>query len=86
VGGKTGTTDNETDAWFVGFTSDVTIAVWVGFDNVDSRQPLGAGFTSSRVALPISADIVEATWMHFAPSLRPRALHMVPSGSTARPA
>src|SRR5262249_29995453 len=33
VGGKTGTTDNENDAWFVGFTNDVTVVVWIGYDN-----------------------------------------------------
>ena len=38
VGGKTGTTDNENDAWFVGFTSDVTVAVWVGYDNARGKQ------------------------------------------------
>ena len=32
VGGKTGTSDDENDAWFVGFTNDVTIGVWVGYD------------------------------------------------------
>jgi membrane carboxypeptidase/penicillin-binding protein PbpC len=57
----------------VGFTNDVTIAVWVGFDNADSRQTLGIGFTGSRVALPIFTDIVEASWTHFAgkTALRP---------------
>ena len=43
VGGKTGTTDNENDAWFVGFTSDVTVAVWVGYDNARGKQTLGRG-------------------------------------------
>ena len=38
VGGKTGTTDNENDAWFVGFTSDVTVAVWVGYDNARASR------------------------------------------------
>ena len=38
VGGKTGTTDNENDAWFVGFTSDVTVAVWVGYDNAGGKH------------------------------------------------
>ena len=35
VGGKTGTTDDSADAWFVGFTNDVTVAIWVGYDNGD---------------------------------------------------
>src|SRR5205085_10527589 len=35
VAGKTGTTDGENDAWFVGFTNEVTVAVWIGYDNAD---------------------------------------------------
>ena len=45
VGGKTGTTDNENDAWFVGFTGNVTVAVWVGYDNAPGKQALGRGST-----------------------------------------
>ena len=42
------------DGWFVGFTNDVTIAVWVGYDNGDGkRRSLGANATGARVALPI---------------------------------
>ena len=40
VAGKTGTTENSVDGWFVGFTNDVTIAVWVGYDNGDGKAPL----------------------------------------------
>ena len=39
VAGKTGTSDEENDAWFVGFTNDVTVAVWVGYDNADRQAP-----------------------------------------------
>ena len=46
VAGKTGTSDNENDAWFVGFTNDVTVAVWLGYDNADGkRRTLGGGST-----------------------------------------
>jgi penicillin-binding protein 1A len=46
VAGKTGTSDEENDAWFVGFTNDVTVAVWIGYDNADGkRRTLGAGST-----------------------------------------
>jgi penicillin-binding protein 1A len=45
AGGKTGTTDNENDAWFGGFTSDVTVVVWVGYDNARGKQTLGRGGT-----------------------------------------
>jgi penicillin-binding protein 1A len=67
VGGKTGTSDDENDAWFVGFTNDVTIGVWVGYDNADGkRRTLGGGQTGGRVAVPIFEPIVEATFANYA--------------------
>ena len=54
LGGKTGTTSDYTDAWFLGFSPSVTCGVWVGFD---SRQSLGEKETGARAALPI--------WMAF---------------------
>jgi len=63
VAGKTGTTEDAVDAWFVGFTNDVTVAVWVGYDNGDGkRRSLGASETGARVALPIFEPIIEAVW------------------------
>ncbi len=50
VAGKTGTTNNLYDAWFVGYTPRFITAVWVGFDQ---EQPLGKGETGSRAASPI---------------------------------
>jgi penicillin-binding protein 1A len=68
VGGKTGTTENENDAWFVGFTNDVTVAVWVGYDNADGqRRTLGSGETGANVAIPIFEPIIEAVWTNYAP-------------------
>jgi 1A family penicillin-binding protein len=68
VGGKTGTSDNENDAWFVGFTNDVTVAVWVGYDNAEGkRRTLGAGQTGAKVTLPIFTSIVEGVWAAYAP-------------------
>jgi membrane carboxypeptidase/penicillin-binding protein len=69
VAGKTGTTEDAVDGWFVGFTNDVTIAVWVGYDNGDGkRRSLGANETGSRVALPIFEPIIAAVWAeHVAP-------------------
>jgi penicillin-binding protein 1A len=65
VAGKTGTTDDENDAWFVGFTNDVTIAVWVGYDNADgNRRTLGSGQTGGSVAVPIFERIVASVWEH----------------------
>jgi len=68
VAGKTGTSDDENDAWFVGFTNDVTAAVWLGYDNSDGkRHTLGGGATGGGVAVPIFEPVVQAVWAHFAP-------------------
>ena len=68
VAGKTGTSDDENDAWFVGFTNDVTVAVWVGYDNADGkRRTLGGGATGGQVAVPIFEPIMQAVWAHVAP-------------------
>jgi penicillin-binding protein 1A len=70
VAGKTGTTDNEVDAWFVGFTNDVTVAVWVGYDNADGkRRTLGRGQTGSKVAIPIFEPILQAAWVNGVPKV-----------------
>ena len=50
-GGKTGTTNNWTDAWFLGFTPSLTAGVWVGYDN--DAISLGRGEQGARAALPI---------------------------------
>jgi membrane carboxypeptidase/penicillin-binding protein len=67
AGGKTGTTQDELDTWFVGFTNDVTIALWVGYDNAEGRKTLGRGQTGGKVALPMFEPIVQATWEVHAP-------------------
>jgi membrane carboxypeptidase/penicillin-binding protein len=68
VAGKTGTTEGENDAWFMGFTNDVTVAVWVGYDNADGkRRTLGAGQTGASVAIPIFEPIIQAVWAQYAP-------------------
>ena len=69
VAGKTGTTEDAVDGWFIGFTNDVTVAVWVGYDNGDGkRRSLGSNATGARVALPIFEPIIEAMWSeHIAP-------------------
>jgi membrane carboxypeptidase/penicillin-binding protein len=69
IGGKTGTTDNENDAWFVSFTNDVTVAVWVGYDNTEGRRTLGSGGTGGKVAAPIAEPIIQASWIHQAPKV-----------------
>ena len=50
IGGKTGTTNDQVDAWFSGLNSQVATTAWVGFDN---QQTLGARETGGRAALPI---------------------------------
>jgi membrane carboxypeptidase/penicillin-binding protein len=63
VAGKTGTTELAIDGWFVGFTNDVTIAVWVGYDNDGGKgRSLGSSETGAQVALPIFEPIIQAIW------------------------
>lgn len=57
LAGKTGTTNAYTDAWFLGFSPEFTIGVWVGYD--DPGRSLGGGATGAEVALPIWIDIVK---------------------------
>ncbi len=56
-GGKTGTTNNYTDAWFIGFSPSVTCGTWIGFDN---RETLGEKETGARAALPMWMDFMRA--------------------------
>ena len=55
--GKTGTTQDYTDAWFVGFTTQITAGVWVGFD--DKQVSLGKRETGARAALPIWLEFMQ---------------------------
>jgi penicillin-binding protein 1A len=55
--GKTGTTNNFTDAWYIGFTPEITAGVWVGND--DKRVSLGKGETGARAALPIWIELMQ---------------------------
>ena len=61
VAGKTGTTNDFTDAWFIGFSPTLTCGVWVGFDE---KKTLGNKETGARAALPI--------WMDFMSTALPR--------------
>ena len=58
LAGKTGTTNNNYDAWFIGFSSNLVIGVYIGFDN---PKTLGKFETGSKAALPIFKDFVEKT-------------------------
>jgi penicillin-binding protein 1A len=55
--GKTGTTQDYTDAWFIGFTPQITSGVWVGFD--DKQISLGKKETGARAALPIWLEFMQ---------------------------
>nr|HDN00712.1 PBP1A family penicillin-binding protein [Deltaproteobacteria bacterium] len=58
AGGKTGTTDNYRDAWFIGFTPEVVTAVWVGRED---KKSLGEMETGGRVACPIWTSFMSGT-------------------------
>ena len=57
VAGKTGTMDDYTDAWFIGFDPEITIGIWIGFDE---KKTLGRGETGATAALPIWLDVMKA--------------------------
>ena len=57
LAGKTGTVDDNTDAWFIGFDPDITVGVWVG---LDEKKPLGGNETGAVAALPIWMDFMKA--------------------------
>jgi penicillin-binding protein 1A len=57
VSGKTGTSNDARDGWFIGMTPNLVVGVWVGFDD---NRPLGRGEGGSRSALPIYVKVMEA--------------------------
>ncbi len=60
AGGKTGTTNNYTDAWFVGYTPDIATGVWVGLD--DAQLSLGRGMTGAGAALPFWGEFMSSVY------------------------
>ncbi|MCX7834485.1 MAG: PBP1A family penicillin-binding protein [bacterium] len=69
VAGKTGTTNDNRDVWFVGFSPDYIVAVWVGYD--DNRQLIGRnrkGWTGGEICGPIFADIMKELYKDKKPS------------------
>jgi penicillin-binding protein 1A len=61
VAGKTGTTNNFRDAWFIGFTPSYTAGVWVGIDDL---TPLGSGETGAQAASPIVLEFFQKALAH----------------------
>jgi penicillin-binding protein 1A len=57
IGGKTGTTDDYTDAWFIGFDPDITIGVWIG---MDQKKTIAHNVTGADGALPIWIEVMKA--------------------------
>jgi penicillin-binding protein 1A len=72
VAGKTGTTNDYMDGWFVGFTPQIVAGVWVGFD---LKRTMGKGMAGARVALPIWID-----FMSLAAYMFPKEDFPVPEG------
>jgi penicillin-binding protein 1A len=77
VAGKTGTSNEERDAWFIGYTPDLTVGVYVGFDN---PKPMGKGRTGGELAAPIVADFMKLALRDKAaiPFRVPRAIELIP--------
>ena len=69
LGGKTGTAYNFTDAWFVGYSSEVTCGVWIGIDQQRGkpRASIYRGAFGKDIALPVWADIMKASFDGYKP-------------------
>jgi penicillin-binding protein 1A len=72
VAGKTGTSNDEKDAWFIGYTPDLTVAVYMGYDQ---PRPMGEGSTGGELAAPIVADFMQMVLKD-----KPATPFRVPSG------
>lgn len=74
LAGKTGTAYNFTDTWFVGYSSEITCSVWIGYDK--PRTPIFYGAFGGELALPIWTEVMNATFPSYAakPIERPATL------------
>jgi penicillin-binding protein 1A len=77
VAGKTGTSNDERDAWFIGYTPNLTVGVYVGYDN---PKPMGKKRTGGELAAPIVADFMKLALKDKAavPFHVPRAIELIP--------
>ena len=85
IAGKTGTTNDEKDAWFVGFTPDLVVGVYMGYDK---PRHLGRNATGGHLAAPIARDFFKAALadkpaMPFQP---PRGIKLIRVDAQDRPA
>jgi penicillin-binding protein 1A len=71
VGGKTGTTNEYRSAWFVGFSSDIVVGVFIGFDD---NRPLGSGETGATGPVPVFTEFMQVALRErpARPFVRPR--------------
>ena len=84
VAGKTGTTSDYKDAWFIGFTPDIVAGVYIGFDKPKS---LGRGMTGGQLAAPVVRDFLKEALGRQAAGAVPRAArHQAGARGSARPA
>ncbi len=74
LSGKTGTSNDQRDAWFAGFNGMLSVVTWVGYDN---PQPLGPGEQGSRTALPLWIDFMSIALQGVPPSALPMPEGMV---------
>ncbi len=82
AGGKTGTTSDYADAWFIGFTPDLVASVWVGYDNhiVRMRLQSGRGEAGGDIAVPIWSRFMRRAFMNADPDSAP-SFPSAPSGA-----
>jgi penicillin-binding protein 1A len=77
IAGKTGTSNDERDAWFIGYTPDLVVGVYIGYDN---PKPMGRGRTGGELAAPIVADFMRLALRDkpATPFRVPRAIELMP--------
>ncbi len=77
VAGKTGTSNDERDAWFIGYTPDLVVGAYIGYDN---PTPMGKGRTGGELAAPIVADFMRMALKDepATPFRVPRAIELMP--------
>lgn len=88
VAGKTGTSQAYNDAWFVGFSNDIVVGVWVGYDNgldADKRRNLGSAGTGGSLPAPVAKAVFDAAFKIYPPTPLinnpPGGLELVKNGS-----
>jgi penicillin-binding protein 1A len=77
IAGKTGTTNEEKDAWFIGYSTDLTVGVFIGFDR---PKPMGRGSTGGGLAAPIFREFMEVALKDVPPTKFriPRGIQLLP--------